>query len=581
MRTRIASRLVPDPEVAPPAVDDARPATGGQLLRRTLRRHRGRLTAAFALIATWQVCEATVPVAIGIIIDRAVATGDLVALGWSALGLAALFAVLSYSYRYGARVSGYAMQVENHRMRTEITDHVLSPAGARTGAMPGEVLSLATSDAEVSTLVVHQVAQACAGIAGLTVAVGVLFWTDPLLGVVVAVGTPLVLLGSQAVAPLLSRRTAATQERIARASGLAADLVSGLRPLQGVGAQGTALRRYRAASREAAGAGVASARAEGLMLGVTAGASMLFLAVVALLAGLRAVNGDLTVGELIAVVGLTQFLAEPLLMCAELVSTLAASRGSAGRIASFLATPPLERHGDRPAPSDAPLVVRDVVAGPLQGLDLVVRPGCLVALVVDDPAAAGTLLALLRAEDVPAAGRVGLGDVDLAELALAERHRTLLVAAHRVDLFEGTLASNVDPAGTLPRARRDEVLGASAADDVVALSPEGLDAHVAAHGSTLSGGQQQRVALARALAADPPVLVLDEPTTAVDAVTEQRIAGGLRALRQGRATLVLTSSPALLAVADEVVHVVAGRVARTGTHAALLEHAAYREAVLR
>jgi putative ABC transport system ATP-binding protein len=85
----------------------------------------------------------------------------------------------------------------------------------------------------------------------------------------------------------------------------------------------------------------------------------------------------------------------------------------------------------------------------------------------------------------------------------------------------------------------------------------------------LSGGQRQRVALARALAADPPVLVLDDPLTAVDAVTEQRVATRLRQLRAGRTTLLVTSSPALLAVSDRVVLVEGGRVVASGDHAEL------------
>ncbi|MDF9714972.1 MULTISPECIES: ABC transporter ATP-binding protein [unclassified Nocardioides] len=588
-------RLLPDPESPPPPVVDARPATGAALLRRTLRRHRGRLGAAFALISTWQVCEALVPVAIGLTIDRAVATGDLRNLAIAAVGLCVLFAVLSFSYRFGSQVAWRAMQTETHRIRTEVADHVLAPAGARTGALPGEVLSLATADADVATAVVRQVAQSCAALCGLLVAVVLLLAIDPLLGLVVLVGTPLVLLLSQSLAPRLTRRTAVAQERIARASGLATDVVTGLRPLKGIGGEAVALARYRAASGEAARAGVATARSEGLLYGATAGAAMLFLAVVALLAGLRAVDGHLSVGELVAVVGLAQFLAEPLQMCAATIAALAASRASADRLVTFLATPELELHGERPAGAGTAVRLDDVHAGPLTGLTLEVAPGELVALVVDDPAASRSLLEVLRAETVPVRGAATLGGVPLHALDLAERHRHLLVAGHRVDLFEGTLADNVDPAGALDGARRDAVLAASAADEVAALGPDGLATPVAAHGSSLSGGQQQRVALARALAADPPVLVLDEPTTAVDAVTEQRVAAGLAGLRHprsrsgtahpadpARSTLVVTSSPALLDLADRVLHLREGRVAAAGTHADLLAtDATYRDAVLR
>ena len=130
-------------------------------------------------------------------------------------------------------------------------------------------------------------------------------------------------------------------------------------------------------------------------------------------------------------------------------------------------------------------------------------------------------------------------------------------------------------------------LSASAAVDVVEAHPEGLDHEVADRGSSLSGGQRQRVALARALVAQSPVMVLHDPTTAVDAVTEHTIAGGIADLRHrgsadGQTTILITSSPALLSVTDRVVVLDDGTVVGEGTHSQLAtENANYRQAVLR
>ena len=124
------------------------------------------------------------------------------------------------------------------------------------------------------------------------------------------------------------------------------------------------------------------------------------------------------------------------------------------------------------------------------------------------------------------------------------------------------------------------MLTACAADDVVDSLAGGLDAEVGERGRWLSGGQRQRLILARALATEAPVLVLHDPTTAVDSVTEDRIAGGVHRHRAGRTTVLVTSSPALLARCDRVLLVRGGAVAASGTHVSLVDDADYRAAVL-
>ena len=195
-----------------------------------------------------------------------------------------------------------------------------------------------------------------------------------------------------------------------------------------------------------------------------------------------------------------------------------------------------------------------------------------VGLVVPDPAEADALVDVLARR---VAGDVRFDGVALDAFAIDTAHRLVLVADHDADLFEGSVADNV---GAVDEA----VLAAAGADEAVEALPGGLDAPVGERGRRLSGGQRQRIALARALAADAPVLVLHEPTTAVDAVTEARIAAGVRELRAGRTTLVIASSPALLAVCDRVLVIRGGEIVAAGTHAELAhEDATYREAVLR
>jgi putative ABC transport system ATP-binding protein len=192
-----------------------------------------------------------------------------------------------------------------------------------------------------------------------------------------------------------------------------------------------------------------------------------------------------------------------------------------------------------------------------------VRPGEFVGLVADRPADAEALVRLLSVPD-GFVGEILVGEVSLRDLDRDAARGLLLVEPHHADLFTGTLATNLGVparrAGDGTRAEGgsaggevDAALAAANADEVVALHPAGLEHEVTERGASLSGGQRQRLALARALLARPPILVLHDPTTAVDAVTEHAIAGGVKAMRAGLTTLVVTSSPALLAAADRVV----------------------------
>ncbi|MGB3371362.1 MAG: ABC transporter ATP-binding protein, partial [Rhodococcus sp. (in: high G+C Gram-positive bacteria)] len=183
-------------------------------------------------------------------------------------------------------------------------------------------------------------------------------------------------------------------------------------------------------------------------------------------------------------------------------------------------------------------------------------------------------------------GSVTIGGVGVGELGLTEARRTVLVEPHNTDLFAGTVRSNVIAGRDRADHELDRILEASAATDVVAMHESGLDHAVTDRGASLSGGQRQRVALARALSVSAPVLVLHDPTTAVDAVTEHAIAAGIEQLRHtgdlAQTTVLITTSPALLAVTHRVLVVDGGRVVAEGTHHDLAANdERYRETVLR
>ncbi|MFH8787864.1 ATP-binding cassette domain-containing protein, partial [Streptomyces roseoverticillatus] len=218
--------------------------------------------------------------------------------------------------------------------------------------------------------------------------------------------------------------------------------------------------------------------------------------------------------------------------------------------------------------------------------------GRLTAVVCGDPDLAGRLADRLGGH--ASAGSEGapsalLGGVALDDLPLEAARTAVLVQDKDPVLLSGTLAELLDVPASGAVAPGAALAAAQCGDVLTALAQASPDAsgdpmrtRITERGRSLSGGQRQRLALARSLVTDPQVLVLDEPTSAVDSHTEARIADGLRGLRQGRTTVVFSSSPLLLDRADRVVFVQEGRAVAVGTHRGLLrDDPAYRAVVTR
>lgn len=557
--------------------------TGTQVLRGAIRRQGRRVAAAGVLFTGYQVGETLVPIVLGIVIDRGVATGDAGAIvTWLAV-LAAVFLLLSYSYLFGARFARKSLVDSEHDLRMRLTRRVLDHrGGAETGRLPGSLTSIATSDAERISYVCGSLAHAVGAVCGLIVAAVALLRISIPLGLLVLLGTPALLGVIHLVGGPLQRRADTEQDRAAHASGIAADLIAGLRVLIGLGAQAAAVTRYRRTSQESLHARLKATNANAWYDGFLLILNGVFLAVVALVGGRLAANGQISIGELIAAVGLAQFLVDPLHLLGVVNAELAQGRASAARVAEVLSAPPAVGAGSKNLhlPIRGRLRIRDLDHHPLRSFTLDIDPGELVGVVAIDPADSSALVRCLGREEESADGWVELDGVRLTDLPPADTRTAIVVADHEGTLFEGTVRDNVTAAarGNLPL---DQVLRAGGADELEGTLPAGLDTPVNERGLALSGGQRQRIALTRALATDAGVLVLHEPTTAVDSVTEARVAHGIRSLRSGRTTLVITTSPALLEVTDRVIVVERGAVTASGSHDLLLrDHEVYRTTVL-
>ncbi|WP_407334693.1 ABC transporter ATP-binding protein [Dietzia kunjamensis] len=597
-----------------PTTADA-PTTANGLLLRAVRRRRHLVVPGLVLMTLWQLCEALVPIAIGVIVDVAIIPLDRWALLWSVVGLIALFTVLSLGYRFGARMSNRALQEEAHDLRVEVTRVPLTRRRAMDGASSGDVLSVCSADADVAALVFRQIAlggSAVISIVGISV---YLLWTDWLVGLIVLIGVPLSLVLVALPSRAISRHSTAQQAAIGRASSRATDIMAGLRVLKAGGGERWAAEQYRTASEEAAAAGIVTAERTGRVQGIGSLGMAVVLALVLLAAGYRVLAGEMEIGTLVSVVGVAVFFEEPVRMITQMVSISARSHGAAQRLVDLLGSAPVDDSGDE-VPAGVRLEVRGLALPDGRPLDLEVAEGEVVALVADQPAAANAVtLAIAGHGDGADAVLVGGHRRSHLAPAIAEH---LVAAPHRVDLFVGTIRSNIamrhggsgdddelggpgvvglghggpgdddelgesGAGGEAATPITREVLRASAVAEIVEHLPDGLDHVVQEGGRNLSGGQRQRIALARALHADPDVLVLHEPTSAVDAVTEWEIAQAVRRLRTSRprqATLIVTTSPPFLATADRVVHLPRSGEARSGTHLELREaSASYRTAV--
>ncbi|WP_449344977.1 ABC transporter transmembrane domain-containing protein, partial [Streptomyces narbonensis] len=420
--------------------------TGAVVLGRAIRGQRPRVIAASLLGMTHQGCEALVPVVIGVIIDSAVATGSSASLLRWLVVLAALFLVLSTCYRTSARITEGAGEQAAHRLRLELATRVLDPrGGAETNRLPGALTSIATNDARRVGSVATAISYGVSAVAALVISAVALLRISVPLGLLVLLGIPPLLWLGHRISRPLERRSETEQERAAHASGVAADLVAGLRVLKGMGAESAAVARYRTTSQDSLAAALRAARSraghEGAVLALTG----VFIAVIGLVGAYLAMDGSISVGELVAAVGLAQFLLGPFQLLTYVNAEIAQGRASARRIAEVLASPVTVEGGDA-VPADAAaghLALRGVSLGALRGVDLDLPAGGLTGIVTRDPAAAADLLLCLAREKDPAEGTVELDGVPLTGLDPDALRRAVLVAHHDADLFESTLLDNV------------------------------------------------------------------------------------------------------------------------------------------
>jgi ABC-type multidrug transport system fused ATPase/permease subunit len=562
-----------------PVGDPGSPETGSPFRYLAwLARHQRWLLTLNALFGIgWMVSQALVWAAVGAAIDHGVENHDTGSLfKWVALvvALGAIQAVCG-SLRHQLAVTNWMNAT--YRTIQVIGRHVASTGPALTDEIPaGDVVNTVAADAMRIGGSYDSFARFMGAIAAWIVVSLILLATSIQLGLIVLLGVPI--LGSLTV-PLmrpLHRTQAAQREAAGRLAALGSDTVAGLRILRGVGGEEVFLDNYRAQSQlvRAAGTQIAAPQA-----GLESGQVLLPAVLTGLVTFLGArdvMNGSLQPGQLVAFFGYASFLTTPLRTAIEYIIQSTRAYVGAGKVLRILRVKPTVSEPENPVSWPLRLVrIEDRRSG------VVVERGQLAAYVTNTPDEA-TLIADRLGRFVADTEDVLINGIAINSFSLVDLRAHVIVSEIEPRLFSGELRYELMPHGIVDDEAILRVLQATSSLDVLDALEDGLSTTVEERGRGFSGGQRQRLSLARAILANADVLIMVEPTSAVDTHTEGRIAARLREVRGDQTTLVATTSPLLLEKMDVVFVVQEGRVVDQGTHAQLVERSSrYRQIVLR
>ncbi len=400
-----------------------------------------------------------------------------------------------------------------------------------------------------------------------------LIGSSPKIGILVVICVPLMCLAMAPIIGPLQERESEQRRRLGIASGLAADTVAGLRVLRGIGGEKAFVARFKDASQDVRAAAVRTAQSRSLLQALQIILPGVLVLVVIYAGGTLVASGDMKVGELLSFYGYSAFLVLPIRVILETAQRLTSAVVSARRVIHLLGIDTINQWGKNESP-DTSAILKDRQSG------LEIRPGEILVVVSDNPLVADDLCD--RLGGYAKADEVILGGLPLSTFTREAVRTAIFVQEKDPSILSGTVGS-IFSVKHSARISLDQAIEAASAHDILdSLDGEGLSAEVVERGRTLSGGQRQRLALARTLFVDAPIIVLDDPTSAVDAHTESRIASRISQIRRERTTVIFSNSPLILDQADRVVLLIEGKVKVEGTHDYLLDHSLdYRNLVTR
>jgi ATP-binding cassette subfamily B protein len=559
--------------------EDRRPKTRMGRYRRWIFGVAGYWPRILVASLLLQVIALAMPGIMGVTVDKIVPHQDYHLLGLVAAGL---LMVLSFHFLSGFLRSHLLLHLRTYidlEMTLEFLEHLLDlPYAFFQQRSAGDIMLRLNSGAQIRELLTSGAMAAVLDGTMVVLYFVMLCVAAPLLGSValaVALGQVLLYLrAGRTNAELMAEQLASS----AKLSGFQVEMLAGMESVKSMGAEQRMVTRWSELYVDVLNTSLARGRL-GASFGTLSGSLAFAGPVVIVLLGSKLVlAGDLSLGAMLALSALASGFLGPINTLVNTAMQLQSLEGYMRRIEDVLDSP-TERRPDaqgRGKPLDGKIELarvsfRYLPDGPLvlDDISLCIEPGELVAIVGASGSGKSTLARLLSALYRPLSGQVCYDGIDAAQWDPPELRRQLGMVTQDTRLFGATIRDNIamlDPEVALERVEAAAAL-ACIADDIAAL-PMGYDTLLADGGGSLSGGQRQRLSLARALVHEPKVLVLDEATSSLDTVTEQRIAQRLAALRCTR--VVIAHRLSTIAGADRIVVLERGRLVGVGSHAQLL-----------
>jgi ATP-binding cassette subfamily B protein len=573
---------------AAPAVDVPR------IFRRfwpDVRPFRGWLGLSLLFVLLSPLLEAAEIWMYKILVDDVLTPRNFSAFWWVAAayaGLTLLGGAVGFCDQYLAAWIG-----ENflQRLRSRVFAHLHSLSVSFFDRRPlGDLLSRLTGDvAAIESLVLAGVAQFISALVKIGLFTGVLFFLNWQLALVAVIAVPFFWSMARAFGRRIKVASREVRQRTGSINAVAEESLGNALLVQAYGREQAEEARFTAQAKGSVRAALAATRLAALFPPLTD-----LFQVVAVMAIIGAGVWQLTLGQ-ITLGGLLVFLVYisqlygPVRSLGQLSNTVFAAAAGAERIIELLDQEPdvrapadpvrLYRSTPSPRPRVSGVIDLEHVSfrypgtshDVLHDISFTARPGRITAIVGASGAGKTTLLKLLLRFYDPTAGRVTLDCHDLRRLDPAQLRSTIAIVLQETLLLDGTIEDNI-LAGRPDATRAELVAAARAADaeEFVEGLPEGYGTRVGQRGRLLSGGQRQRIAIARAVIRNAPILLLDEPTTGLDAAAGERILTPLRRLMTGRTTIVISHNLLTVADADQILYIDTGRVTEIGTHLELL-----------